>query len=211
MLLVVTATVKEMKSAFPAAPVVEQGETVEHEVNGIPVLLAVAGVGPVNTSIMAGRLLERSDITGVVNLGIAGAYVVEEFPVLSTCYAWQETWPEYGLLDEEGSVDPKGIGFPQGKVGDQLVWNRVRLNPVNDAAKLGLQLGEKWLRASSVTVSGVTGTPDRAGWLKMSCNADMENMEGFGLAYATMQRNLPFWRSGPFRIRLAPDESRTGT
>jgi futalosine hydrolase len=186
------ATANEMKAAFPNAPKVEQGETAEYAFNGRSLLLAVSGVGLVNTALTAGRLLERTDLAGVVNLGIAGGYDLDETPMTSACYAWQETWPEYGLLDEEGSVDPKAIGFAQVEVGGQPVWNRVKLNPVNDARKLGLSLGAKWLRASSVTVSGVTGTPDRAGWLKLSCNANMENMEGFGLAYPVMHKGLPF-------------------
>lgn len=192
MILVVTATPNEMKAAFPAAPKVAQGETVEYEFNGRKLLLGVSGVGVVNTALCAGRWLSRDDVDGVVNLGIAGAYDVEEFPMLSVCYAWQETWPEYGLLDEEGGVDPKGIGFPQGEYGGTTVWNRVKLNPVHDAGVMGLTLGQGWLRASSVTVSGVTGTPERAGWLKISCNADMENMEGFGLAYAALGNGVPF-------------------
>ena len=192
MIVVLTATSNEMKAAFPAALPVEPGEVAEYEFQGHALLLAVTGVGVVNAALTAGKLLSRKDVVGAVNFGIAGSYNHEEFPLLSTCYAWQETWPEYGLLDEEGSVDPKGIGFPQGEAGGQTVWNRVKLNPVNDAQRMGLSLGDKWLRASSVTVSGVTGTPDRAGWLKMACNADMENMEGFALAYPFMQAGIPF-------------------
>nr|WP_321513575.1 futalosine hydrolase [uncultured Pseudodesulfovibrio sp.] len=192
MILVMTATPNEMKAAFPDAPKVAQGEVAEYNFKGRSLLLSVTGVGLVNTALATGALLERSDVKGVVNLGIAGAYDVEEFPLLSTCYCWQETWPEYGLLDDEGGVDPKGIGFPQGEVNGQTVWNRVKLNPVNDAEAMGLTLGDKWLRASSVTISGVTGTPERAGWLKLSCNANMENMEGFGLAYGVLQKGLPF-------------------
>ncbi|BCS88508.1 futalosine hydrolase [Pseudodesulfovibrio sediminis] len=192
MILVVTATAKEMKSAFPHAPRVEQGEAVEFVFQGKPLLLAVTGVGLINASMAAGRLLAREDISGVVNVGIAGAYNEEEFPLLSTCYAWQETWPEYGLLDDEGRVDPKGIGFAQGEIDGTVIWNRVKLNPVNDAEAMGLKLGKTWLRASSVSVSSVTGTFTRAGWLKVICNGDMENMEGFGLAYAARQMGLPF-------------------
>jgi futalosine hydrolase len=194
MLIVATATSKEMQSAmgFAKAPAVARGETRELTVNGHQLLLAVTGVGLVNTALAAGRLLARPDVSGVVNLGIAGAYDIEAFPLGSTCYAWQETWPEYGLLDEDGRVDPKAIGFPQGEVRGVPVWNRVQLNPVNDAEKLALALPASCARASSITVSGVTGTPDRAGWLKTAYNGDVENMEGFALAFAAMEAGLPF-------------------
>ncbi len=194
MFLVTTATAKEMKAAFgyAGAPKVEQGETVEFEFKGRQLLLAVTGVGLVNTAMAAGRLIDNPDLAGVLNFGIAGAYDVEEFPVGTSAYAWQETWPEYGLLDEDGRVDPKAIGFPQGEVNGMAVWNRVKLNPVNDAEAMGLTLPEKCGRASSVSVSGVTGAADRAGWLKTAYNGDIENMEGFAIAFAAMQKGLPF-------------------
>lgn len=194
MLLVVTATSKEMKAAFgfAGAPAVEQGQAVEFELKGRKLLLAVAGVGLVNTALHGGRLVQRPGLTGVINMGIAGAYDIEEFPLGSTGYVWQETWPEYGLLDEDGRVDPKAIGFPHDYVDGEPIWNRVKLNPVNDAQIMKLPLDKNWLRASSVSVSSVTGTPERAGWLKTACNANIENMEGFALAYAATLKGLPF-------------------
>lgn len=193
MLLIVTATANEMKSAFgPEAPAVEQGEAVEYELNGRRLLLAVTGVGLVNSAMAAGRLLERDDVSGVVNLGIAGSYDVEAFPLRSTVFAWRETWPEYGLLCEDGRVDPKAIGFPQGEVDGTVVWNRVKLFPVRDARAMSLPLDDGWKRVSSVSVNSVTGDSSRAGWLKTSQSADIENMEGFALGFAAMQKGLPF-------------------
>lgn len=194
MLIIATATTKEMNATFgfAGAPKVEQGQAVEFEYGGRHFLLTVTGVGLVNTALTAGRLLDKPGIEGVLNFGIAGAYDVEEFPLGRACFAWQEIWPEYGLLDEEGSVDAEGIGFPQGEVDGQPVWNRVKLNPTNDVERMGLTLPEDCLRASSLSVSSVTGAADRAGWLKTAYNADLENMEGFALAFAVMQKNIPF-------------------
>lgn len=192
MLLVLTATANEMRAAFPAAPAVGQGETAEHVVGGRTVLLGVTGVGPLNTALRAGQWLTRPDVDGVVDLGIAGGYDLNETPMCSTCFAWQETWPEYGLLDELGAADPKGLGFAQAEVDGDKIWNRLKLFPVHDAESMGLTLGGGWFRAAGVTVSGVTGTPERAGWLKLSCNGQMENMEGFAAAYAATLRGIPF-------------------
>ncbi|WP_319583191.1 futalosine hydrolase [uncultured Pseudodesulfovibrio sp.] len=196
MLLVLTATTNEMRAAFPAAPPVAQGGTVEYTVGERTVLLGVTGVGLLNTALCAGQWLGRPEadgtVDGVVNLGIAGAYDLVETPMCSTCFAWQETWPEYGLLDELGAADPKGLGFAQAEAGGGKIWNRLKLSPVRDADAMGLSLGGSWLRATGVTVSGVTGTPERAGWLKIACNGQMENMEGFAAAYAATLRGLPF-------------------
>ncbi|MFH1914897.1 MAG: futalosine hydrolase [Pseudomonadota bacterium] len=194
MIIVVTATSKEMQSAFGGvgAPVVEQGGTAEFSLGGLDLLLAVSGVGLVNTALTAGRLMALPFVTGMVNFGIGGAYEVSRFPLGSCVYAWRETWPEYGLLDEEGRVDPKGIGLAQGEVAGKPVWNRLVLNPVNDAATMGLSLPVGCARGSFVTVSSVTGTPERAGWLQMACSADVENMEGFALAFGAARAGLPF-------------------
>jgi futalosine hydrolase len=194
MIVVVTATTNEMHAAFgfAGAPKVQQGEALEFSMSGRDLLLAVSGVGLVNAAMTAGRHVHRPGVNGVVNLGIAGAYDPDEFPLCSSTYVWQETWPEYGLLDDSGAVDPKAIGFPLGEVGGKAVWNRVKLIPVNDAATMNLHLPEECGRASSVSVSSVTGTAERAGWLKTACSADIENMEGFALAFAAMQKGLPF-------------------
>jgi futalosine hydrolase len=191
-LLVLTATANEMRAAFPEAPALGQGETAEHQVGGRTVLLGVTGVGLLNTGLRAGQWLVRPDVDGVVDLGIAGGYDLGETPIGSTCYAWQETWPEYGLLDELGAADPKGLGFAQAETGGNKIWNRLKLFPVRDAADMGLALSGGWMRVAGVTVSGVTGTPERAGWLKIACNGQMENMEGFAAAYAAALRGLPF-------------------
>jgi len=194
MLLVATATEKEMKAALGHAgiPAVEHGRPVEFELNGRKLLLAVTGVGLVNAALVAGQLLGRPGLTGVVNLGIAGSYDLDECPLGGTAYVWQESWPEYGLLSEEGSADPKAIGFPLGHVDGKPIWNRIQLNPVNDAQIMKLSLDSAWVRTASVSVNGVTGTAARAGWLKMACNAGIENMEGFALGYAAALKGMPF-------------------
>jgi futalosine hydrolase len=187
-----TATPNEMRAAFPGGEVPGPGKAAEREIGGRTVLLGVTGVGLVNTALRAGQWLARPDVDGVVDLGIAGGYDLGETPMGSVCFAWQETWPEYGLLDEQGAADPEALGFAQGEADGRRIWNRLKLSPARDAERMGLELGGSWLRAAGVTVSGVTGTPDRAGWLKLSCNGQMENMEGFAAAYAATLRGLPF-------------------
>ncbi len=195
MLIVATATAKEMKAAFafaPDAPTVDHWETEEFELNGRKLLLTVTGVGLVNAAMATGRLVGRPGISGVLNLGIAGAYDTDEFPLASVTHVWREIWPEYGLLDENGFADPKGLGFSQGHIGGDPVWDRVKLNPVNDAETMNLSLPENSKRASSISLSSVTSTDDRAGWLKANYSADIENMEGFAMAFGVKQKGLPF-------------------
>ncbi|OIQ49426.1 Futalosine hydrolase [Pseudodesulfovibrio hydrargyri] len=192
MLLVLTATANEMRAAFPAAPAVGQGGTAGYEIGGRAVLLGVTGVGLLNTALCAGQWLVRPDVDGVVDLGIAGGYDLGGTPMGAICFAGAEVWPEYGLLDAHGAADPMGLGFAQAETGGGKVWNRLELSPERDAERMGLVLGDGWGRATGVTVSGVTGTRERADRLRLSCDGHMENMEGFAAAYAAALRGLPF-------------------
>ncbi|MEF2231346.1 MAG: futalosine hydrolase [Pseudodesulfovibrio sp.] len=194
MLIIAAATEKEMHAALGFAGDVEvrQGLDAEITVAGRRLLLCVTGVGLVNAALAAGRLLERPGVEGLIAVGIAGAYNIAELPLASTCFAWREIWPEYGLLDEDGGVDAKGIGFPQDEIGGKPVWNAVPLNPTNDAARMGLALDERWGRASAISVASVTGTDERAGWLQAAYTADIENMEGFALALGAARAGVPF-------------------
>jgi futalosine hydrolase len=195
-LLVLTATANEMRAAFPAAPAVGQGETAGYAVGGRNVLLGVTGVGLLNTALRVGQWLGRQHdgeaVDGVVDLGIAGGYDLNKTPMGATCFAGVETWPEYGLLDAHGAADPMGLGFAQAEAGGSKIWNRLELSPEGDAERMGLALDRGWMRATGVTVSGVTGTAERADRLRRSCNGQMENMEGFAAAYAATLRGLPF-------------------
>ena len=194
MLIITAATEKEMHAAlgFAGAPAVKQGKDAEISVAGRKLLLCVTGVGLVSAALAAGRVLERPGVEGMIAVGIAGAYNTGEFPLASTCFAWREIWPEYGLLDEDGGVDAKGIGFPQDEISGKPVWDTVNLNPTNDAERMRLHLDEGWARASAISVSGVTGTDERAGWLQAAYTADIENMEGFALALGAARKGLPF-------------------
>ena len=192
MLLVMTATPNEMRAAFPEAPGVVQGRTAKHAVGGRDLLLAVSGVGLVNTALMAGWLLGRLDIDGAVNLGIAGGYDLTRTPMGGVCCAEREVWPEYGLLGADGLADAKALKFAQGRVCCRAVWDCLALSPEKHAEAMGLRLGADWAMVTGVTVSGVSATPERAAQLREARGGGMESMEGFGLAYAAALAGKPF-------------------
>lgn len=195
MLVLATATPREMKAVlagFGERATVEQGSPVPLELRGRSVLLVVTGVGVVNAALAAGMLLGREDVDGVVNIGVAGAFDPETHPLGSAHAVDCEIWPEYGLLLPDGTIDPRGIGFAQARLDSGPVWDRVALDPEGDARRMGLCLSEAWGRGASLTVSCVSGTSERAAGLGRKYGAALENMEGFGLAYACAVRGVPF-------------------
>ena len=75
-------------------------------------------------------------------------------------------------------------------------------------ARLGLCLGP-WVTAKSLTVSGVTADPERAGLLRARHQAGLENMEGFALAYGCAVAGVPFveLRAVSNAVGVRPPES----
>jgi len=203
-LVIATATQAEMKAVllgfngrgklgcrFPRV-----GEYHESPVNERNCLLAVTGVGPVNAALSIGRILgERNDIEGVLNLGVTGSLDLRAAPFGSLVAADSEIWPEYGLHTEEG-IDPEGIKFPVWEYAEIdescTVWDTIKLEPEDGIRKMNLSVPKDLLKGASMTVSGVTGTEERARMLSDRYNALTENMEGFSFALACLQSRIPF-------------------
>ncbi|MBA4356286.1 MAG: futalosine hydrolase [Humidesulfovibrio sp.] len=191
------------------------GAVVPALVHGREVLACVSGLGVINASLALGAALARggvdalsSPISGVVSLGVAGSFDLDAHPVGSVRLVEKEIWPEYGLLATGWcSADATALGFALGQVqcpaddsiGDStgnatrsaVVWDRLAWDATAALARLGLCPGP-WVRAKSLTVSGVTADQERAELLRARHQADLENMEGFALAYGCAVAGLPF-------------------
>lgn len=216
-LIVATATTMEMRAAFPhlarhipqehAWSVVQRpkkgdrrrSEAVPGQGNGGEpgggpwgqLVLLVTGVGPLNAGISLGRLLGGlPHPSGVLNLGVAGAFTLERLPLGTAVVTREEIWPEFGLLRPSGP-DPRGIGLALGTADGEPVWDRLRLEPQDNAKQMGLNLSG-FPDVVGLTVAGVTGTPERASALQSRYACDIETMEGFALAWACRLAGVPF-------------------
>ena len=191
-IVIVAATVLEMRAAFAhrTLTIPEEFHWVETEESWGNLVLLVCGVGPVNAGISLGHLLGvLARPVGVLNLGVAGAFSLEELPLGKAVLVSEEIWPEYGLLTPSG-LDPKGIGLALGMAEGAPVWDRIKIQS-EDAAGLGLDVSGL-NRAVSLTVSGVSGYAERAKVLRARYAADVENMEGFALAWTCRRFKTPF-------------------
>ncbi|KAB1442721.1 futalosine hydrolase [Pseudodesulfovibrio senegalensis] len=198
MLALVAATHRELRACLAGAGIdlpdgdaLEQGGTARISVHGRELLACTCGVGLVNAGIMLGRLLERG-VAGVVNVGIAGSFDVQAAPLGSVWLAKSETWPEYGVLDENGMTDARALKFPLARVGGEAVWDRVALNPYRDAEAMGLHADRQWGEADFLSVSGVSAATERAHGLRKRFDVLLENMEGFALAFGCAVAGVPF-------------------
>lgn len=180
MLILATATNKELHALGPIA-----------SQNIRP---CVTGVGILNAALCMGKTLADQAITGVINLGLAGSFDIYTVPLGSICVVDREIWPEYGLglEDGPGKVDAVGLKFPLAELDGKPIWDSLELDPTTAARDMGIQLPSGWPLASSVTVSTVSATQGRNIALHDRYKVQLENMEGFALAYACALAGVPF-------------------
>ncbi|NCC24309.1 MAG: futalosine hydrolase [Deltaproteobacteria bacterium] len=152
----------------------------------------ITGIGPVNAAAgLAAFLAVNPSVCGVVNLGVAGTFSTVRAALGKTVVVEHEIWPEFGLYTDSG-LDPEALGFALAQIDGRPVWDRLDLDPDRAARDMGLALDPEWKRGPSLTVAGVTGTPERARHLSKLYDALLENMEGFALALVCAGRRIPF-------------------
>jgi futalosine hydrolase len=169
--------------------------------------LLVCGIGPINAALHLGKALAESPARGVVNLGVAGSFDTHQLPLGSVALATEERWPEFGLRTASGMVSD-GLGFALANGPDGPIYDRLNLAPDSAAKAMGLAPSPAWPQVRSLTVAGVTGTPERAADLAQRTGTMMENMEGFALALGCARAEVPFLelRSISNAVGLRPPE-----
>jgi futalosine hydrolase len=193
-ILVVAATKKEIKASFYniSLPSLKMGEPAKITLWKRNITLLVCGIGPINAAIFTERVLVTKKIKGVINIGIAGSFDLKKIPVGSLTLVTKEIWPEYGLKTREG-IDPKGLKYGLTKLKDgNIIFNEIHIPTKENFLKMGLSFKNNFYTTTSLTVAGVTGTLEEAEKLKKSYNANIENMEGFAIAYVCLIHKIPF-------------------
>ncbi len=185
-ILVVTATEIEMKHIIDFRSGFAQGEIKRRK----GLFYLVTGIGIINSAIFLTKALLENKIKGVINLGIAGSFNEDRFPVGEVALVKEEIWGEFGVKENK-ILSCKKLGFPLGILGKEKIWNRISLDPEKNKNKLGLRVNIK-KKAISLTVSTVTGDLEGEKILKENFSPDIENMEGFSLAWVCKLMNLPF-------------------
>jgi len=177
MFLVTAATDFEMEAFHPTCP---------------PEACAslVTGVGPVETAVRLTAFLAECSrpLAGVVNFGVAGAYLLEgrnNAAVLDICLAEREVLGDLGICSGAEVKRLRGEGL--------------EMNDTFDLDPGLLRQAEALLAAASIphrsgvfaTVSCVSGTRERGGMLARQHHALCENMEGAAVARACQHFGLP--------------------
>jgi len=195
--ILTAATKKELKYAlafFSNVPDrLEMGKAIPRKLGDQNFLLLVTGIGPVNAALNLGKVLGGSvPVKGVVSVGIGGSFDLDLHPLKTAVLVKEEIWPEFGLKTHE-NICPRSLGQPLCKKDDKKnIWDRIELDPQKDTKNLGLGSLDHLPCVRSITVAGVTGTRREAKRLQAKYSAQLENMEGFALARACLDADLPF-------------------
>ena len=175
MLLLAVASEKEIAPLkhFPAA-----ADDVE---------ILVTGMGPVATAASLSHYLalHGSRIHGVLNIGVAGAYVNSGLAMLDICLAQQEFLGDFGICMQDNIQD-----FDPGllKTNDPLLLNNDLFARFESILK---KHSIAFTTANFVTVNCCSGTTKRGEFLRKKFAAGCENMEGAAVAMVCNKFNLP--------------------
>lgn len=169
-LLIVTAVPAEAEAVRKGLP------------SDSPIMVAPVGVGMAAAAAGTARLLTLADgrYTGVINFGIGGGIGVL---LGATVLATRSIAADLGAESPQGfiSLDELGFGESATVPVDQKLLTTLRT--AIPAAEVG----------DVLTVSTVTGTSERTAWMiDKYPNAIAEGMEGYGVACAAQQADIPF-------------------
>lgn len=189
-ILVTAAEEQELRRAERAFDMVKKSKDVKAQVE-----FRLTGIGAVQACHCVTREVVAAAAAGdpynlVVNLGIAGSYDLEAFPIGSAAVISREYFADLGFGSEEGFSDlfQYGIlekdGFPytKGALARQLL-------PYPHVEKVL----EKYGAGAGATVQCVTGTQARCNEIVDMYNPQIESMEGAGVYYAALMEKVPFF------------------
>jgi len=145
------------------------------------------GVGPVEAAVNLTEYLCRvgpARFSGVINVGLAGAYPDSDARLLDICLAEHERFGDIGICFDE-RIDELAPSF-----APPLEYT---LDPELLAVACGHleNAGFTFLRGNFVTVSSVSGTSRRGSYLCSKFKAICENMEGASTARVCREFSLP--------------------
>lgn len=173
MFLVVTATAQEME------PIARQ---LAARPGWYPL---VTGIGSLETAVRLSRHLAATSapIRGIVNAGVAGAFVGAGPGLLDLCLAESETLAEVGIAMADGIVDFDTIQVPTHFALDDGLRRR--------GQQILAHHGWPTFSGPFVTVQAVSGTEARGERLRRRCQAICETMEGAAVVRVAQEFAVP--------------------
>lgn len=147
----------------------------------------LTGVGPVECAVNLSDYLarvEKGSVSGVINVGLAGAYPDAGIQPLDICLARKENFGDIGICMGErvDELDPSLSPPLEFEFDSELA---------SVAAQFLTSAGIEYQCGNFVTVSSVSGTSSRGIYLRDKFSAICENMEGAAVARICQKFSIP--------------------
>ena len=175
MYLIVAATEDEIKPFVQLADKMKQLE------------FLVTGVGPLASAVKLTRYLSTnsSQLSGVLNIGVGGAYPDSGLDILDICIAGQEVLGDLGICMQDEIIDFDSAKF---FVAKKISMESPLLSSVEKILKTNFL---SYSIVNFVTVNCCSGTEERGAYLQSRYQAACENMEGAAVAFACQEFQVP--------------------
>lgn len=163
-------------------------EAYRGELAGWPAIIAVTGIGKVNTAAAVASLLERFEPELLINTGCAGAYRGSGLAVGDLAMATAEAFGDEGVLAPDGWHSLELIGIPAVEKNGESWFNTFPLArwAMDKAGYVAEGGGLTLHRGRFVTVSTTSGTAERGEELIRRFGGICENMEGAAAAQVAL-------------------------
>lgn len=162
---------------------------------GKTVVVAVSGIGKVNASHAATRLILEQKPYLVMNIGVGGAYPSANLAIGDVAIAEKEIYGDEGVMLHDGLHDVTTIGLPLLQKGGKKYFHEFPLDRklLRKAMRAVETDGASFAFRSGpfVTVSACTGTTTRAREIEQRYQAVCENMEGAAIAHVCARYGIP--------------------
>lgn len=143
----------------------------------------VTGVGMTATAYHLGRILERESYRLAINIGLAGTFYPEIFPVGSVVEVVRDAFSDLGAEDQGRFIDVFGLGLVD---RDEAPFTRGFVSASVPAVDQ-----PAWLLAEGATVNTVHGSGQSIGSFLQRSTAQVESMEGAAFFFSCGLAGVP--------------------
>lgn len=184
-ILVTAAEQQELDRALKAYEFIKEKDA--------DIVFRLTGIGAVNACYCVTKEIWNATVEGkpydlVINIGIAGSYDLDEFPIASAAVISREYFGDLGFETDKGFADLFRCGiigkdeFPytDGALARQLL----PYSNIEDAIS-------RYKSGVGVTIQCITGDISRVEELKRLYTPHIESMEGAAVYYAALMEGVP--------------------
>ncbi len=184
-ILVTAAEQQELDRALKAYEFIKEKDA--------DIVFRLTGIGAVNACYCVTKEIWNAKVGGkpydlVINIGIAGSYDLDEFPIASAAVISREYFGDLGFETDKGFADLFRCGiigkdeFPytDGALARQLL----PYSNIEDAIS-------RYKSGVGVTIQCITGDISRVEELKRLYTPHIESMEGAAVYYAALMEGVP--------------------